>query len=78
MTKQNLWWAKFLSKNIEKNEAYLKRIKISIKRDKIALKKNIKGLTKKEHLEYRFKIGDIEQADYQVIKQKMEDDTNVG
>ena len=74
MSKNNLWWAKFYTKNIEKNEGYIEKVKEWIKRDKTDLKKCMKGLTDEEHLEYRYKVGDIEQADYQVIKQQMEDE----
>ncbi len=74
MSKNNLWWAKFYTKKIEKNEEYVKSVKIWIKRDKADLKKRMKGLTKEEHLEYKYKVGDIERADYLVIKQNMEDE----
>ena len=76
MTKNNLWWAKFYTNKIEKNEVYVKKVRGWIKRDKADLKKCIKRLTKEEHLEYRYQIGDIGYADYIVIKQKMEDEKN--
>ena len=73
MSKNNLWWAKTLTKRIEKYETYLGKVKDWIMRDRKELNKLLKKLTKEEHLEYRYKVGDIEQADYQVIKQRMED-----
>ena len=76
MGKASLYWAKKVTKRIELNKTTLKLIQNCIKRDKIWLKKTLKGLTKEEHLEYRYKIGDIEEADYQVIKQRMEDEKN--
>ena len=77
MSKNNLWWAKFLSKKIEKNEEYIKSVKIWIKRDKADLKKRMKGLTKAENIEYGYQTGCIERVDYLIMKQKLlEDDTN--
>ncbi len=74
MSKSNLWWAKTLTKRLKKYEQYVEKTRRWIKRDKAELRIVIKGLTKEEHLEYRYKVGDIEQVDYQVIKQEMEDE----
>ena len=74
MSKNNLWWAKFYTKKIEKNEGYVEKVKVWIKRDKAELKKIMKGLTKAENIEYGYQTGCIEKVDYLIMKQKLEDE----
>lgn len=73
MAKHNLWFAKSLTKRIEKHETYVEKVKGWIKRDKAELNKTLKKLTKEENLLYGYQAGFIDEADYQVQKQKMED-----
>ena len=62
-----------LTKRIKKYQKYVDKVSVWIRRDKKDLKKVIKGLSKEEHLEYKYSCGDIEKADNLVIKQKMEE-----
>ncbi len=51
----------------------VKAIKKWIKTEKAILNNILKSMSKEEHLQYRYDNGDIERADYLVIKQKMEE-----
>jgi len=61
----NLWWALQLDKGIEKMKSW-------IDRDTERLKIQIKRLTTEENLEFGYKTGHINHADYLIMKQEME------
>ena len=62
-----------LKKQLIKFKRYVSSCEKWIRTDKKGLSEILKQLSKEDHLEYQYKCGFIEHADYVVIKQKMEE-----
>ena len=57
-----------LEKQLVNFQYYVTATKRWIKADKLALKKTLKSMSKKENIDYGYQMGFIEKADYQVMK----------
>ncbi len=76
-----LWLAKKLTRKIEKDknrkvkfDYYSGCVAIAIKRDTKKLNKLLGSLTKEENIEYGYQNGFIPEADYLIMKLKMEEE----
>ena len=72
-----LWFCKRLTKNIERGERQILRLKIAIdtlnkwiKQDKKKLNERLKGLTDEENLEYGLQCGFIDRQELKIIRGK--------